>query len=139
MGNETLLGELLDWRLPSVDLFRVACWRNHFMDVSEMTEHKHAEVLRAIADGKEVECRPKGYYGNADWFTTMNIINPINPITRPDYEWRVKPEPKPDFKTYLTVRKGYMGKQTELRYAFDTVCFTFDGETGNLKSVEMLE
>ena len=101
-----------------------------------MSEHKHAEVLRAIADGKEVECRPKGYYGNVNWFKPMDILNPIN---RPDYEWRIKPEPKPDFKTYLTVRKGYTGNQTERRYASDTVCFTFDGETGKLKYAVVLE
>jgi hypothetical protein len=53
-----------------------------------MTEHKHAEVLRAIADGKEVE-----YYKEhlQEWGTDVDI----NPIWHSYFQWRIKPEPKP--------------------------------------------
>ena len=96
-----------------------------------MTEHKHAAVLRAIADGKEVE-----YSVDGRWWP---YATSPNPLAHPKFDWRVKPEPKPDFKTYLTVRKGYTGIQTERRYASDTVCLTFDGETGKLKYAVVLE
>lgn len=49
-----------------------------------MTEHKHAEILRAIADGKEVE-----WYGG-DWYPIGD--SDANPINCPDVEWRIKPE-----------------------------------------------
>ena len=47
------------------------------------TPHKHADILRAIADGKEGQYKVKGM-----WWTS----NYYNPITHPDLEWRVKPE-----------------------------------------------
>ena len=96
-----------------------------------MTEHKHAEVLRAIADGKKVQCSTTDVW--------RDPVGDQNPISYDHFSWRVKPEPKPDFKTYLTVKKGYTGIQTERRYASDTVCLTFDGETGKLKYAVVLE
>lgn len=98
-----------------------------------MTEHTHAEVLRAIADGKEVQARASAL----SYWEDITTDEDFNPISEPKWQWRVKP--KPDFKTYLTVRKGYTGNQTERRYASDTVCFTFDGETGKLKYAVVLE
>ena len=100
-----------------------------------MTEHKHAEVLRAIADGKEVECRPKGYYGNVYWFTPTDILNPIH---RPDYEWRVKPEPKPDVVRFCFAKMDAISPVGPSQFRLDNLCLTFDGETGKLKSVEVL-
>jgi hypothetical protein len=50
-------------------------------------EHKHAEVLRAIADGKKVE-----------WFDEVICVweimedDVVNPISSPHYQWRIKPE-----------------------------------------------
>jgi hypothetical protein len=48
-------------------------------------EHKHAEVLRAIADGKKVEWFGGGNY----WIEAESIINPLS---YPHYKWRIKPE-----------------------------------------------
>jgi hypothetical protein len=44
-----------------------------------MTEHIHAEILRAIADGKEVDV----------WTPASNDYNPL---THPSCKWRIKPE-----------------------------------------------
>ena len=46
-----------------------------------MTEHKHASILRAIADGKKVE------YQNAygDWIPVLTTLEHVK-------EWRIKPE-----------------------------------------------
>lgn len=53
--------------------------------MTEMTKHKHVEILRAIADGREVEGR---YDDSFQW--CINNKN-FNPIAFPDYEWRIKP------------------------------------------------
>jgi hypothetical protein len=49
-----------------------------------MTEHKHAEELRAIADGKEVE----GYFFGI-WKEANDEFNPLN---FPNTVWRIKPQ-----------------------------------------------
>jgi len=51
------------------------------------TQHKHAEVLQAIADGKEAEWFD---FRNNEWFPLA--YNGRNPITFEHLEWRIKPE-----------------------------------------------
>jgi hypothetical protein len=51
------------------------------------TPHKHADVLIAIAEGREVECRHNDCRG---WVTREPSCNPLS---YPEYEWRVKPVP----------------------------------------------
>jgi hypothetical protein len=51
-----------------------------------MTPHKHAEVLRAIAEGREVEY-------SYDFGDNWNDAGDENPIAHDGYEWRVKPVP----------------------------------------------
>lgn len=104
-----------------------------------MTGHKHAEVLRAIADGKEVQV--KGV--ECGWFTTTTL----NPLSEPGYEWRVKPEPKPDMERFVHSYPSGMGnlfieQQAAIRsmggMATGFLRMTFDGETGKLKSAEVI-
>lgn len=66
-----------------------------------MTEHKHAAVLRAIAD--------KGL-GAAQWQDGKSLMGQwndctfmITPITHSFLAWRIKPEPKPDVVRYLNI------------------------------------
>ena len=54
-----------------------------------VTPHKHAEILRAIADGKEVEWFD---FRNNEWFPLA--YNGRNPITIEHLDWRIKPENK---------------------------------------------
>lgn len=103
------------------------------------TEHKHAEVLRAIADGKTVQW--KSYKG--EWFDALCDTG-LNPLVGHSFEWRVKPEPKPDVVRYDFVRKSCFLTLEEARreapsYGGGIVRSTFDGETGKLKSVEIVE
>ena len=51
------------------------------------TAHKHADILRAIADGKVVEYKIEG-----KWNTRLTEYT--NPLTTPYLEWRIKPEKK---------------------------------------------
>jgi hypothetical protein len=48
-----------------------------------MIEHK--EVIQAWLDGKEIEYK---ICEGSDWFP---IVQYVNPISSPQYEWRVKP------------------------------------------------
>ena len=91
-----------------------------------MAEHKHAAVLRAIADGKKVEYYADGGGWSAPWSQ--------NPISHEHLEWRIKPEPKPDVVLYRA-----LGKAGDCRpFEGANICLTFDGETGKLKSAEVL-
>lgn len=99
-------------------------------------EHKHAAVLRAIADGKVVEYFSLNKNG---WIVPFGL----NPITHPEIQWRIKPEPKPDVVRYgvASIQHGYAyvehlgphnsNKNNNLR-------LTFDGEFFTLKSAEVL-
>lgn len=58
-------------------------------------KHKHADVLIAIAEGKEVEYRTEAH----NWLTPST--DTVNPITFPGLLWRVKPEPEAEWKQKL--------------------------------------
>lgn len=49
-----------------------------------MTPHKHAELIKAWADGQEVEA-----LYDAGWIRASPYFNPL---TDPQLEWRIKPE-----------------------------------------------
>lgn len=78
--------------------------------------HKHAELIKAWADGAEIE-----YWGVYDnrWFDATC------PDWNPDFTYRIKPEPKPDVVNMYDLR---------LR-----IRLTFDGDTCKLKNAEVLE
>lgn len=102
------------------------------------TPHKHAEVLRAIADGKTVQWR-----SDAEWHDAE--FEPYTPMSKLNLEWRVKPEPKPDVVAYIGIdnRESYSETFRDCLSYVDhwnsQVKFIFDGETGKLKSAEVLK
>ena len=69
------------------------------------TLHKHAEVLRAIAEEKEVEGRLNSNY---DWLPAVRFSNPL---THPHFEWRIVPE-----KKVLRYRVAKFGDNTGERW-----------------------
>jgi len=92
--------------------------------------HKHAEFIKAWADGAEIQV----YDGALDRWVDV-IGNPAWTSER----YRIKPEPKPD-QVVFPATAGYRG---ENGYAHtvsvkDQLKLTFDGETGKLKSAEVL-
>lgn len=96
------------------------------------TPHKHADVIKAWADGAEVQYKSQidnGWHSvSAPFFDAIDAI---------DYEWRIKPEPKPDVVEALClVRMG--GLVTHLALGVPNVHITFDGETGKLKAAEVV-
>lgn len=101
-----------------------------------MKPHVHAELIKAWADGAEIECRNKNFQDS--W----------SPLTegcwdREFLEFRIKPQaPKPDVVTAVKVIGG--GRSivwnSETHHAANAnLLLTFDGETGKLKSAEVLK
>ena len=96
-------------------------------------KHKHYDCIVAGAEGKQIQY--KAIRRVEDWqdfsFTLIDWGDS-------SLEYRIKPEPKPDFYTYLTITHSYTGTQNLCRYGSDNVKFTYDGETRKLKSAEVL-
>ena len=99
--------------------------------------HKHAELIKAWADGADIQVRVTKPHITDRW------MDCDHPAFVPDLEYRIKPEPKPDVVRWVYGRKN-MGYDT-----FENACdevsdvkpnlkLTFDGETGKLKSAEVL-
>ena len=104
-----------------------------------MKPHKHAEVLRAIADGKEAQWQSEL---DGSWNTPTPYNNPISDS---HLNWRIKPEPKPDVSlAYFanpTIEVEEDGPLVEWTGTWSkcNLRLTFDGETGQLKSAEVLK
>ena len=102
-----------------------------------MKPHKHAELIKAWADGAEIE---RYDHEDKDW------LDDEQPIWYEADEYRIKPEPKSDvFRNFLFVEK------MACAYTFIDVTglprnegeqwirVYMDGETGELKSAEVLK
>ena len=92
-----------------------------------MARHKHADLIYAWVDGAEIQF--KNGYG--DWISTGGY-----PTWFKDQEYRVKPQPKPDYVLYDSVSPSSIGHHLT---SPANVRFTFDGETHQIKSVEVLK
>lgn len=100
-----------------------------------MKPHKHAELIKAWADGAKIEC----------------LVQPSNtwelrecPMWSVDATYRIKPQPKPDYVFYGRAAFTYFDTPPNiagiglLRGALDNLKLVFDGTTGQLKSAEVL-
>lgn len=97
-----------------------------------MKPHKHAELIKAWADGALIEYWSKT---TKQW----TDVEAVNPYWRETTEYRIKPEPQPDvvFKScvHWNVKMHCMN---QILFGDPNVRFTFDGNTGNLKSAEAI-
>jgi hypothetical protein len=103
-----------------------------------MKPHKHAELVKAWADGAVIQ----QYKPHLDeWHDTSPY-----PVWDERVEYRIKPEPKPDvFKNFMLVSHPLAG----LKFSDVTglprkegeqwIRVYIDGETGELKSAEVLK
>lgn len=102
--------------------------------------HKHCELIKAWADGLEIEFLSKvdGKWWSVDEcdFNTWDEA----------YEYRVKPEAKPDVVWFA---EGYLDEFkyqkvphltaiSQINDSLHNLKLTFDGETGKLKSAEVI-
>jgi hypothetical protein len=92
--------------------------------------HKHAALIKAWADGAEIEFR---------W----DCLNDWRRLTTPrwdqDGDYRIKPEPKPDVVMYGYVCTKGVWRVSIYRGDGDNIKVTFDGDTGKLKAAEVLQ
>jgi len=94
------------------------------------TPHKHAALIHAWADGAEIEYRKP----NGDWVLDDEMG------WYEDYYYRIKPEPKPDVveKYKADANQKYGCVRMAEHWEQDNLKLTFDGETGKLKSAEVI-
>jgi len=96
------------------------------------TPQKHAALIHAWADGAEIEYRE--YPDSGNWHVRDN------PSWAGTGAYRIKPEPKPDVVEQY-VAKGYTkysGVRVAEHWERENLRLTFDGETGKLKSAEVI-
>jgi hypothetical protein len=107
-----------------------------------MKPHKHAELIKAWADGAEIEY--KFFCGGTQWSDWLPM-NDGSWTNSPEYEYRIKPEPKPDVVMseyfFIEERINFNGGYILLCDSSkdSNIKLTFDGETGKLKSAEVLK
>ncbi len=96
--------------------------------------HKHADTIIAWANGAKIQV--KVHDGSNGW----KDCNALGPEWHEYNEYRIKPEPKPDMVMYGRINvDGRDTEWTSVKWeSCDNVKVTFDGETGELKSVEIL-
>jgi hypothetical protein len=93
------------------------------------TPHKHAELIKAWADGAEIEGLNSLGEWVQIWVTTWSEVD----------KFRIKPEPKPDVVDLVRMHRQhtpYMFEPTDICPA--DLKLTFDGETGKLKAAEVI-
>ena len=97
-----------------------------------MKPHKHAKLIKDWADGAEIEM----------YFPVEEVWKLLaQPRWLDEYQYRIKPEPKPDVVRYFYSEVNSM---CGIRFsdchgiAAKELKITWDGETGKLKSAEVL-
>lgn len=96
--------------------------------------HKFADVIIAWANGAKVQFRSIERTDGV-WLDTEK---PMFDGFGYEVEYRVKPEVKPDVVREVQVMAGPADMIFTNHYPEKNVKFTFDGETGKLKKVELI-
>lgn len=94
-----------------------------------MKPHKHAEIIKAWADGAVIE----RLWSDEHWL----IDN--QPMWEEWEEYRIKPEARHDVIYFFDVDKYKRIHQIDTVSGQPNLKLTFDGETGELKSAEVLK
>ena len=99
--------------------------------------HKHAELIKAWADGAEIQFRDSN---NPDYNEWANVSVHM-PTWVTEFEYRIKPEPKPDFETYLCkINHQWHEFNTEPHHkGWASIKLIWDGETKELKDSKVME
>lgn len=95
------------------------------------TPHKHAELIHAYADGAEIQLQNSIGEWMDEKYPTWNLTA----------VYRIKPEPKPDVVVDRMLCVTVVDDDTYITLAisnYSNCRFVFDGETGKLKSAEVL-
>jgi hypothetical protein len=92
-----------------------------------MARHKYADLIHAWADGAEIQVLNNGRWIDIYYLSWSEYA-----------EYRIKPQPKPDVvvNTFVTDETAFCDS---FRGGIPNVRYVFDGETGALKSVEVIK
>jgi len=98
-----------------------------------MKPHKHAKLIKAWADGAEIEFKDR------EGFWCVGL-----PTWSEDAEYRIKSEPKPDHGESMTLYACLASiedktKRDRSYIEIGNFHLVWDGETGKLKSAEVLK
>ena len=93
------------------------------------TPHTHAALIKLWADGHPIQYRAVPHHG--EWRDA-----PEHLIWEWSAEYRVKPQPKPDLTLFYFVSDHVV--QCSSKIYMHNLALTFDGQTGVLKSAEVL-
>ena len=104
-----------------------------------MKPHKHAELIKAWADGTIIQYKDF----NDDWADCVCNL----PVWNLNTEYRIKPEPKPDIVKYLAISADIettiytITTKQESAISYDNcVKLIFDGDNPSiLKSLEVIK
>jgi len=99
-------------------------------------KHKHSEVIKAFIEGIDCQC----------WLEKTQQWLLITALSEFDY-WdkvRIKPVPKPDVVAFAKIYSyenfiAYIGLAHPEQDDMDNLKITWDGETGKLKSTEVIK
>ena len=106
-----------------------------------MKPHKHAELIKAWADGAEIErkdiyCK---YQMNQDpTIVSEHWIFEPNPNWSYMAEYRIKPAPKPDYRRWFVFHKDRPCIYPHSKEELANLVLIFDGETDELKSAKVI-
>jgi hypothetical protein len=95
-------------------------------------KHKHAELIKAWADGAKIQIKL-----HDEWYDVEGFIKWYE-----ETQYRIKPEPKPDVVSYGFIDSFSYDCSLCIdldRSISHNVKFIFNGETGKLKSAEVIK
>ena len=92
--------------------------------------HKHAELIKAWADGAEIQYKDE----DLKWVN----CGLRTPTWRDDHEYRIKPEQKADVKKKFGFTYDTVSKQVK-HFFIPQIEVTFDAQTGDVKHIEVLK
>ena len=100
-----------------------------------MKPHKHAELIKAWADGAEIQWAGAHYKDGTKRWTTIE-----NPMWDEDAEYRIKPEPRPDIMVEIYLQY-YPDSGVEMwkNQNVKNLRLLFDWYTGELKDAVVMK
>lgn len=110
-----------------------------------MKPHIHEYLIEAWTNGAKIQRKviKRGKKTLHDLIMEGRWIDECNPMWSIHEEYRIKPEPKPDFnKHYLVFANRIYSEEDMLLvrgWIKPNLKLTFNGETGDLKSAEVLK
>lgn len=104
-----------------------------------MPKHIHAELIKAWADGAEIECLQEPAEDGV-W----EVI--LSPSWHPNAKYRIKPTPKPNIVMYGIAKLNSIDRFATvinlgpLNFCLsNNIKLTFSGKTGELTAVELIK